>query len=821
VVRLSLIALIVVIVSSVWAQSGLILVEVEHGEDPSPRIMEEMERDGWDIVERGDHRSTAFVTPQQRALLEEQGCVFREIPIAPPTRAAVDGYLTFAEYEADMQSWALAHPGIVSLTSLGLSWEGRDIWMLKISDNVAVDEDEPEVLMLGLQHAREWLAGMTLHGITEHLITQYGSDAQVTALVDALEIHVVIVCNPDGYVYSHTTDRNWRHNRRPDGSVDLNRNWPYAWGVGVGGPSPLSEPETQALNGWLLTHAPEVVGCLNYHTYNTRVMHGWAHTYDLPPNADMMGPLAREVALAIESVNGQRMRNGSWAITLSYIGGGATNDHFQAAFGIPTLTLELRPGDGASGGFAPTGASIAPSVSENIEGALTFLEWARGQGEDATAPVISDVAVVGLSDTEATLTWTTDDPATRLVEFGTSTAYGTSEEPDLLRDLTHSVRLTGLTPGMGYHARAVSQNLAGLVTPSGDIPFTTFATPQDITPPSAPAIDTVRSPSSGVVEIAWIPLDGGPLAGHRLFESADGEVWTLLFDEGTLTAGMTSHTFTAPPWGQVRLYRLTNVDTAGNESAPSDVCGVMTRGAPAEVLIVDGYDQWNNKHIAQGGNHRFAGDHALAAAAHGTALDSCRNEMVGATVNLADYRIVIWVLGDESTANETFSDSEQDLVEAFLEGGGNLFVSGSEIGWDLDSQGDATDRAFYSTYLCADYVKDDIDDYDVDGSGGAGIFGTRTIRFDEGSRGIYRVVYPDGITPLNGAVAALESPQGEICAIQREGIFGSGISPGRIVHLGFPFETIFPASARAEVMADALTYFGATVPAELTGFSFH
>ncbi|MBN1476527.1 hypothetical protein JXA47_07235 [Candidatus Sumerlaeota bacterium] len=815
--RLSLIALIAIIVSPLGAQSSLTLVEVEHGEDPGRQVMEELAREGGDILEWGDHRSTAFVTPAQRALLEERGCAVREIPLAPPTRAAVDGYLTFAEYEADMQSWVLAHPGIVSLTSLGLSWEGRDIWMLKISDSVAVDEDEPEVLLLGLQHAREWLAGMTLHGITEHLITQYGSDPRVTALVDALEIHVVLVCNPDGYVYSHVADRYWRHNRRPDGSVDLNRNWPYAWGVGVGGPSPLSEPETQALNNWLLPHSPEVVGCLNYHTYGTRVMHGWAHTFDLPPNADMMGPLARDMAFAIESVNGQRMRNGSWAITLNYIGGGATNDHLQAALGIPTLTLELRPGDGATGDFAPTGASIAPSVSENIEGALMFLEWALGQGEDATAPVISDVSVVGLSDTEATLTWVTDDPSTRLVDYGTTTAYGVSEEPDQLRDVTHTVRLSGLTPGTGYHARAVSQNLAGLTTMSADIPFTTFATPQDITPPHAPALDTVRSLSPGVVEIRWIALDGGPLAGHRLCESTEGEAWSLLFDESTLTAGMTSHSFAAPPPGQLRLYRLTNVDTAGNESGPSDVHGVMTRGVPAEVLIVDGYDRWNSKHIAQGSNHRFAGDHAIAVAGHGAAFDSCRNEMVGSSVDLADYSIVIWVLGDESTGDETFSDSEQDLVEAFLEGGGNLFVSGSEIGWDLDSQGSTADRAFYSDYLCADYVKDDIDDYDVVGSGG--IFGTRTVRFDEGSRGIYRVEHPDGILPLNGAVAALESPQGEICAIQRVGLFGSGTATGRLVHLSFPFETIFPASARAEVMADALTFFGATVPAELTGFS--
>jgi hypothetical protein len=112
-----------------------------------------------------------------------------------------------------------------------------------------------------------------------------------------------------------------------------------------------------------------------------------------------------------------------------------------------------------------------------------------------------------------------------------------------------------------------------------------------------------------------------------------------------------------------------------------------------------------------------------------------------------------------------------------------------------------------------------MDDYDVNGSGGASIFGTQLIRFDEGSRGIYRVDDPDVVTPVDGAVAALRSPTGEVCGIQREGLFGAGTAPGHVVYLTFPFETIFPESARSEVMRDVLTFFGAPVSAQLTGFA--
>ena len=92
------------------------------------------------------------------------------------------------------------------------------------------------------------------------------------------------------------------------------------------------------------------------------------------------------------------------------------------------------------------------------------------------------------------------------------------------------------------------------------------------------------------------------------------------------------------------------------------------------------------------------------------------------------------------------------------------------------------------------------------------------MRFDEGSRGIYRVTTPDGITPTNGAVAALMTPGGEIVAVQREGVFGSGVVPGRLVYLAFPFETIFPASSQDDVMQAVLDFFGVTPSTVVSGW---
>src|SRR6185295_251465 len=74
-------------------------------------------------------------------------------------------------------------------------------------------------------------------------------------------------------------------------------------------------------------------------------------------------------------------------------------------------------------------------------------------------------------------------------------------------------------------------------------------------------------------------------------------------------------------------------------------------------------------------------------------------------VNLNSYDAVIWILGTESTVDDTFNATEQTKVTNFINQGGHLFLSGSEIGWDLDQQNNG--RSFYETTLLGNYVADD------------------------------------------------------------------------------------------------------------------
>src|SRR4029078_1464785 len=132
--------------------------------------------------------------------------------------AADAAYHDYAEMVAELNQAAFDHPAIFSLFSLGLSHEGRTIWAGKISDNVGVDEDEPEVLFTHHQHAREHLTvEMALYTL-KMLTDEYGIDPQITSLVDSREIWIVFDLNPDGGEYDVATGshRPLRKNPQPN-----------------------------------------------------------------------------------------------------------------------------------------------------------------------------------------------------------------------------------------------------------------------------------------------------------------------------------------------------------------------------------------------------------------------------------------------------------------------------------------------------------------------------------------------------------------------------------------------------------------------------
>ena len=128
-----------------------------------------------------------------------------------PLTTTMGGFPTFDEALAYMDSLHNLYPNLVTARdSIGYTIEGRALWMVKISDNPDIDEDEPEVFINSLIHAREPMGLEASLRYMSYLCDNYGVDPHVTDLVDNREIFFVPVVNPDGYEYNRINHPNGR-----------------------------------------------------------------------------------------------------------------------------------------------------------------------------------------------------------------------------------------------------------------------------------------------------------------------------------------------------------------------------------------------------------------------------------------------------------------------------------------------------------------------------------------------------------------------------------------------------------------------------------
>jgi len=311
----------------------------------------------------------------------------------PPADSA---YHDFAEMVAEIQQAASDHPAIFSLFSLGASYEGRTIWAGKISDNVGVDEAEPEVLFTHHQHAREHLTVEQALYTLEILTDEYGVDQQITDLVNSRELWIVFDMNPDGGEYDIATGtyRSWRKNRQPNSGsqyvgTDLNRNWGYRWGCCGGssgstssetyrGSAAFSAPETAVVrdfvNSRVLNGQQQITVAIDFHTYSELILWPYGYTTtDVP--ADMTlddHDVLAAMGQAMAATNGYTPEQASDL----YITDGTINDWLYGQHGILNYTFEMYPKTSAQGGFYPPDEVIPVETTRNRQAVLYLLQQA-------------------------------------------------------------------------------------------------------------------------------------------------------------------------------------------------------------------------------------------------------------------------------------------------------------------------------------------------------------------------------------------------------------------------------------------------------------
>ena len=329
---------------------------------------------------------------------------------------------------------------------------------------------------------------------------------------------------------------------------------------------------------------------------------------------------------------------------------------------------------------------------------------------------------------------------------------------------------------------------------------------QDVTPPSPPRLKYLKRIGDGF-QLAWYPNEDDDLSGYRLYYSNDAAKWSLIFDEDDIPPDSTTKTFKTLLSAAIYL-KLSAVDNAAvpNESEPSDIYGISTdrNASSTNVLIVDGFDRTEMTGGAwQNNTHPFAFTYGQAVAANGVAFDCCSNDAVmDGNIMLSNYLAVIWFVGDEAETDETFSATEQNILRSYLYSNGRLFISGSNIAWDLDLDSDCystteEDNDFLQNILGIGYAGKVSPDVMITGQNGD-YFSEFEFILD---RQIYPVDSLDIIQPKGTSRTCIRYNSSETAGIMNDNANG-----GRLIFFAFPFELINSEIARTELMGKILDY---------------
>ncbi len=340
------------------------------------------------------------------------------------------GYRSVGEMRTFLDSEAALYPKLTQVFTYGLSWEGRELFGIRLT-NKQTNQPKPTFFLLAAIHARELSTSELALRFADYLLRNYGVDGDTTWLLDEQQIVIVPVANPDGrllaeqgYYQRKNRDTSNGDSNCPlppttayqtQSGVDLNRNSSFKWGM-IGsssdpcdqtyrGASASSEPETVALQNLIRATFPAQRGpndgdaapltttgtLITLHSFGNLDLYPWGWTYNAAPNANALGLIAQKFAFYNGYVAEQ-------SIAL-YPTSGTTDDWAYGELGIAAFTFEVGPG-GASpcSGFMPPFSCMDndPSGSfwpRNLPVFLHAARLARAPYQLALGPTVETITL--------------------------------------------------------------------------------------------------------------------------------------------------------------------------------------------------------------------------------------------------------------------------------------------------------------------------------------------------------------------------------------------------------------------------------------------
>jgi hypothetical protein len=246
-----------------------------------------------------------------------------------------DSIQTYNQHVQFMTDLAAAYPDLAERVSLGTSVQFRQMWALRITG--PNPRRKPAVLYHGAEHGNEQAPASVVAYVAYQLLTNYGSDPEITALVDNVEWYLMPIMNPDGYV---NYDRYNAH------GVDLNRNWagPGSGQDPSGGPYPFSEPETADLRDFLLENSNVRVH-VDIHGYVPYIMWPWAHIAEHCPDHNSFLGIGTEMRNRVAASGGGTYQIGTIYELMWYPVSGCSTNYSYGVLDLWAIAIEVVDAD--------------------------------------------------------------------------------------------------------------------------------------------------------------------------------------------------------------------------------------------------------------------------------------------------------------------------------------------------------------------------------------------------------------------------------------------------------------------------------------------
>ena len=325
-------------------------------------------------------------------------------------------YRTVEETFTGAQNIVNTYPNLATWSDVGDSWQktrntgGYDLRVLKLT-NKSITGTKPKAFIMSAIHAREYTTAELATRLAEYLTSNYGTNPDVTWMLDHQEVHFLLQANPDGRKQAEAgvlwrKNNNTNYCRSSTKGADLNRNSSFEWNTGGSssnqcnetyrGPSAASEPETQGMQNYVSSLFPDQRGpnttdaapastsgiFITLHSYSQLVLWPWGNRSTAAPNGTALQTLGRKFAYFNNYTPQQSVG--------LYPTSGTSDDYVYGTLGIASYTFEL-----GTSFFQPCADFTNTILPNNLNALLYAIRVARAPYQLPAGPEALNVTVAG------------------------------------------------------------------------------------------------------------------------------------------------------------------------------------------------------------------------------------------------------------------------------------------------------------------------------------------------------------------------------------------------------------------------------------------